>query len=402
MPKLRRSVGLICLMLAIAISIPLVSSAFFNTNREKTITISQEEYDRLKQFELLVEVKQYVDAYYYQEPVVQDMVDGAIQGMLGGLSDPYTFYYNEEAWQKMLEDDEGKYAGIGVQMLGNPVDSSVTITRVFRNTPAEAAGLRKGDVFYKVGELEVSTATMNEAVSYMRGIPGEKVHVEVLRNGEVLPFDLTKANIVVNRVESKMLDDSIGYIILFEFAGTSYEAFKEAYDDLKDKGMKHLIFDLRDNPGGWVGDAERIGNIFLDEKLLYYTQDRFGRRKDFITDKGQDDMPLTILVNENSASASEILTAALQDYHRAQLVGTKTFGKGVIQFVIPLTSGNTGFQVTNAQYFSPDGDKVHKEGILPDVILEMPEELASKMFETGDLADPQLAKAYELARNQVQ
>ena len=196
----------------------------------------------------------------------------------------------------------------------------------------------------------------------------------------MIPDDLVKANIVVNRVEYKMLDDKVGYIILFEFAGDSSDAFRKAYNDLKTQGMKSLIFDLRDNPGGWVQDAEKIGGMFLSKKLLYYTEDRFGRRKEFRTDAGAEEMQLTLLVNENSASASEILSAAMQDHQRAKLVGVKTFGKGVIQFVVPLSDQKSGFQLTNAQYFSP-GRKVHKEGITPDLVVEMPEELKDKFFD---------------------
>lgn len=397
MKKIRR---LLCVLLSLSVilALPLTGSAsFWNSVKSDNVTIPREEYERLKQYELLDEVKQYIDAYFYEEPDQQKVMDGAIQGLLSGLEDAYSFYYPEDAWKKMQEDDTGKYAGIGVQMLGNYEDSAVTITRVFRNTPAEAAGIRKGDVFLSVEDIQVTTATMQDAVDLMRGVPGEKVHIELVRNGEVLPFDLIKAEIVVNRVEYKMLDDQIGYIILFEFAGGSMEAFKAAFDELKAQGMKSLIFDLRDNPGGWVGDAEKIGDVFLDGKLLYYTLDRYSRREEHVTDKGADAMPLILLVNENSASASEILSGAMQDHQRARLIGTKTFGKGVIQYVISLSDEKSGFQLTGAQYFTPLGRKVHKEGITPDVIVEMPEELKSKFFDTGDLSDPQLAAAYEEA-----
>lgn len=373
----------------------LLSPALALAARNETVTIPKDEYERLKRYELLEEVRQYVDAFFYMEPDEQKMMDGAIQGLLSGLEDIYSFYYTEEAWAKMQEDDSGKYAGIGVQMLGDYNTGAVTITRVFRNTPAEAAGLKKGDVFYMVEELEVTATTMNDAVDIMRGVPGEKVHIEIVRNGEIMPFDLIKANIVVNRVEYKMIDNKVGYIILYEFAGGSKEAFQEAFDALKKEGMQHLIFDLRDNPGGWVGDAEQIAEMFLDKKLVYYTQDRFDRKKEYITKPGADNMPLTILVNENSASASEILSAAMQDNERADIMGVKTFGKGVIQFVVPLSDNKSGFQFTTAQYFSPLGHKVHKEGITPDVIVEMPEEQKDVLFDTADLADPQLAAAYE-------
>lgn len=395
--KTKVRLGILAIVLLLGLSPVLARAGWFNSKKNETVTISKDEYERLKQFELLDEVKQYVDAYYYEEPNAQNMLDGAIQGMLQGLGDAYTFYYPQEAWTKMQEDDTGKYAGIGVQMLGNYEDSLVTIIRVFKDTPAERAGLKKGDIFYKVEDLEVSTATMQDAVDIMRGVPGEKVHIEILRNGEVLPFDLVKANIVVNRVEYKMIDDKVGYIILFEFAGGSMEAFDEAYQDLKQQGMEHLIFDLRDNPGGWVGDAEKIGSIFLDQKMLYYTQDRGGNKKEYITTTGADTMSLTMLVNGNSASASEILAGAMQDHERATIIGEKTFGKGVIQFVVPLSDEKSGFQFTTAQYFSPLGHKVHKEGITPDLLVEQPEEFAQTFFDTADLKDPQLAKAYEHA-----
>ena len=383
------------LALTLVLLFPLLTAAWPGARAAETVTIPKEEYERLKRYELLDEVRQYVDAFFYEEPDEQKMMDGAVQGLMGGLEDPYSFYYPQEAWEQLQEDDEGKYAGIGVQMLGSHEDSSVTITRVFRDTPAERAGIKKGDVFLTVEDIQVTTATMQDAVNLMRGIPGEKVHIEIVRNGEVIPFDLIKANIVVNRVEYKMLDDKVGYIILFEFAGDSSDAFKKAYQELKSQGMKSLIFDLRDNPGGWVQDAEEIGELFLDRKLLYYTEDRYGRRKEFQTGAGAEEMQLTLLVNENSASASEILSAAMQDYGRAKLVGVKTFGKGVIQFVVPLSDQKSGFQLTNAQYFSPLGRKVHKEGITPDLVVEMPEELKDKFFDTGDLSDPQLAAAYE-------
>ncbi len=402
-----RRIPYLALLLAAALLLPVFGALFFwqtgaASTGEDTITISRKEYERLKKYEMLDEVKNYVDTYFYQKPDEQKLMDGAIQGLLSGLNDAYSFYYPEEAWNKMQEEDKGKYAGIGVQMLGDYETGAVTITRVFRDTPAEAAGLKKGDVFMSVEDIQVTTATMQDAVNIMRGKPGEKVQIEVVRQGEVLPFDLVKADIVVNRVEYKMLDDKVGYIILFEFAGGSADAFTKAYTDLKSKGMKSLIMDLRDNPGGWVDDGVKIADLFLDKTLLYYAEDRDGNQEKFYTTNGKDDIPLIILVNENSASSSEILTAAMKDYHRATIIGVKTFGKGIIQFVIPLSDKKSGFQFTYAQYFSPDGNKVHKEGVTPDIIVEMPEESKNAYFELGSMEDPQLARAYDEAKNTLQ
>ena len=401
MIKNRRMLTLVIILTAILLLPALGAANFWQTGTESTrdtVTLSRKEYERLKKYELLDEVKHYVDTYFYEAPDEQKLMDGAIQGLLSGLGDAYSFYYPEDAWNKMHEEDKGTYAGIGVQMLGNYETGAVTITRVFRNTPAEAAGLKKGDVFLSVEDIQVTTATMQDAVNVMRGTPGEKVHIEVVRQGDVMPFDLIKAEITVNRVEYKMLDDKVGYIVLFEFAGGSAEAFIKAYEELRSKGMTSLIVDLRDNPGGWVDDGVKIADLFLDKALLYYTEDRAGSQEKFYTKNGKDDIPLILLVNENSASSSEIVTAAMKDYERATVIGSKTFGKGIIQFVIPLSDNKSGFQFTYAQYFSPKGHKVHKMGITPDIEVEMPAELKSTYFELGSMDDPQLARAYEEAK----
>lgn len=360
-----------------------------------TVTISRSEYESLKKYALVEEVRQYVETYYYKEPEEKAMLEGAIQGLLSGLGDAYTFYYPAEAWETMWEDDEGKYAGIGVQMLGDWRDSSVTIVRVFRGTPAEEAGLKKGDIFYKVEELEVSTATMQDAVNLMRGVPGETVHVEVVRNGEVLPFDIVKADITVNRVESGMLDNDVGYIAVYEFAGDVAEAFENALTDLTAKGAKGIVIDLRDNPGGWVQAGVDMADLFLDENVLFYTEDRAKTQEKTYTKNGKTDIPLVLVLNENSASTSEIFAAALRDYERATIVGTTTFGKGVIQYVIGLSDGVSGFQFTSAQYFSPNGNQVHEVGVEPHVESLIPEDMQNTYFQFGDLSDPQLETAYE-------
>ncbi len=368
-------------------------SGIFGTN--DTVTISRSEYEELKKYALVEEVRQYVESYYYREPDDKAMLEGAVQGLLSGLEDAYTFYYPPEAWKTMWEDDKGEYAGIGVQMLGDWRDSTVTIVRVFRGTPAEEAGLKKGDTFYKVEDLEVSTATMQDAVNLMRGVPGDTVHVEVVRNGEVLPFDIVKANIIVNRVESGMLENDVGYIAVYEFAGDVAEAFESALNDLTAKGAKGIILDLRDNPGGWVQAGVDMADLFLDEGVLFYTEDRAKTQEKTYTANGKTDIPLVLLINENSASTSEIFAAALKDYKRATIVGTTSFGKGVIQYVIGLSDGVSGFQFTSAQYYSPNGNQVHEVGVTPHVEAVMPEDLQNTYFQFGDLADPQLNTAYE-------
>ena len=370
--------------------------------KEQTVTISQEEYDRLKRYSEMDVILQYIEEWYYQEPDVDALIENATRGLLYGLEDPYTFYYNDAEWAEMWQDDEGEYAGIGIEMLGSYQDYSVTITRVFRDTPAERAGVKKGDQLVRTEDIEVNVYSMQNAVNIMRGKVDEVVEIEVLRDGEYITFQIPRAVIHVNRVEYTMLEDQVGYIVLYQFAGESEKEFSAAMNDLKAQGAKALIVDLRDNGGGWVDAASQIADLFLDDGLLVYSQDRYGTRENITMTKGKDDIPLVMLVNGNSASSSEILSGGLRDRGRATLVGTQTFGKGIIQVVVPLNDDKNGFQMTYAQYYLPSGTEVHKMGITPDIICEMPEEMASQNFFLGDMSDPQLKTAWDTAKGMIQ
>lgn len=374
---------------------------FFN-QKKQTVTISQEEYDRLSRFSKMDTILQYVEAWYYEEPDVDALIENATRGLLYGLGDPYSFYYNEAEWKEMWEDDEGEYAGVGMELLGNAQDYSVTITRVFRDTPAERAGIRKGDILVRVEDIEVDFYSMQNAVNVMRGTVNEVVEIEVRRGSEYLTFQVPRGIIHINRVEYTMLDDQVGYILLYQFAGESEKEFAEALDALKAQGAKSLVVDLRDNGGGWVQAAVDIADLFLDDGLLMYSEDRYGTREEYPMKAGSDDIPLVFLVNENSASASEILSGGMHDRGRATVVGTQTYGKGIMQVVIDLDDNKDGFQMTYSQYFLPSGEKVHKIGVTPDIISEMPEDMESTLFELGDLSDPQLKDAWEAAKNLIQ
>ena len=364
-----------------------------------TVTISREEYERYKQFDTLLELMDLVDYGYFEEYDVQDMLDGAANGLLLGLGDPYTFYYTPEEYAKLWEEDEGEYAGVGIQISTSYLTGLCTISRVFDNGPAREAGVLKGDILYKVEDLYVNSATVNDAVDIMRGTPGTKVHVVFLRGTEEIAFDLVRAQITVNRIESGMLTDDVGYIYLYEFAGDCAAEFEAAVKKLKLQGAKGLIIDLRDNPGGWVEDAEKIGDIFLDKGTLCYLQYNDGSREYYRTKDGKTAMDLVILMNENSASSSEILAGALKDRADATIVGVQSYGKGIVQTVVGLDDG-AGMQMTVAQYYTPNGNAVHKVGITPDVEIHLPDGDVG-MYEFGDLADVQLAKALEIMQQKL-
>ena len=368
-----------------------------------TVTISRELYERYQQFNELLELMDSADAYFYKETDHTKMLQGASAGLLSALEDPYTFYYTPEDWQKMWEDDKGEYAGIGVMISANYSTQLCTISRVFKGSPAEAAGVHRGDILYKVnGDLTVTAQNLQEAVDIMRGTPGTTVDVTFLRGSEELTFTLERAMITVNQIESAMLSDGIGYIAMYEFAGKCQEEFTEALNELLAQGAKGLIIDLRDNGGGWVDAARDIGDLFMDEGDLCYLVYRDGSEDHiYPTKDGKTEIPLVMLVNENSASASEMLTVALRETAGATVVGVKTFGKGIVQSVIPVGQNGAGFQITVAQYFSPLGTEVHGIGITPDVEVPLPDG-DNGMYDFADTEkDVQLKKAVEVMLEKI-
>ncbi len=380
------------------------------TDHGDTVTVSRAEYERyrngyerLEKFSELADLYDIAETDFYWEPDTQKMIEYAAKGLMAGLDDPYSFYYSPEEFAELWEEDEGNYVGIGVMILGDGNANTCTITRVFKGSPAEEAGVQRGDILYRVeDDLYVTPENLTEAVNIMRGEPGTSVNVTFLRNEEEITFNIVRKQISVNQIEYSLLEDNIGYIAMYQFAGEAEKEFENALNELTAKGAKSLIIDLRDNTGGWVEQARVIGDLFMDAGDLCYlvyrdgTEDHVYRTKD-----GKTDIPLTILVNENTASSSEILAGALRDVSDATIVGTKTFGKGIVQSVNYVGTQGAGFQMTVAEYFSPKGNKVHKEGIEPDIISERPEG-DNGMYDFADLTnDVQLKTALEIAREKL-
>ena len=373
------------------------------TGMDDTVTISRAEYERLQRYAELDEIWQIVEQYYYQEPDTQAMLDGAEMGLLYGLGDPYTYYYTPDQYAQLWADDEGEYAGIGIQIMGDYTTGLCTISRVFLDSPALDVGLRKGDVLTRVEDIDVVTTTLQDAVNIMRGEPGTPVNVQVQRGDQLLDFVVQRAVVHVNWVNSCMLDGDVGYISLYEFSGDCSPSFAVHLDNLMSQGAKALVIDLRDNPGGWVDDAQKVADMFLEEGNVASLVYRDGTTELYTTttDGKENPIPLVVLVNEYSASASEILAGALQDRGRATIVGTQTFGKGVVQYVLPVGTRGAGMQLTVAQYYTPNGNEVHKVGITPDIEASLPEG-DTTMYDIGDLDDAQLKKAYEVALDLIE
>ena len=369
-----------------------------------TVTISREEYDKYRQFSEMFEIYDFAKNYFYQEPDTDKMTEYAIRGLMSGLDDPYSFYYNPKEYEELWEDDEGNYVGIGVLIQSNMDTQKCTIVRVFKGGPAEAAGVQRGDILYKVGDdLFVNANNLQEAVDIMRGVPDTDVDVTFIRGDEEITYTITRKEVNVNQVESRMIDDSVGYIALYQFAGQCEKEFENDLNKLISQGAKGVIIDLRDNTGGWVDQARYIADLFMDKGELCYLKYRDDEdHTEYLTKDGKVDVKLVILINENTASSSEILTGALRDCAGAVTVGVKSFGKGIIQGVYQVGNKGAGYQMTIAQYYTPNGSAVHKIGITPDFEVSLPEG-DNGMYEFADLKrDVQLIKAQAVMNEVLQ
>lgn len=364
-----------------------------------TVMISREEYEKYKQFSEMFEIFDAANESFYVETNKEQMIEYATRGLMAGLDDPYSFYYSPKEYEELWEEDEGKYVGIGVMIQANMETQECTIIRVFEGGPAQEAGVRRGDILYRVGEdLYVNATNLQDAVDIMRGEPETNVDVTFLRDNEEITFTITRRQVNVNQVESQMLDRRTGYIALYEFAGHCDEEFEKALNTLVSQGAEGIIIDLRDNSGGWVDQARYIADLFMDDGELCYLKYRDEEKHgdEYKTKDGKVDVKLVILINEHSASSSEILTGALRDCAGAVTVGVKSYGKGIIQGVFPVGNKGAGYQMTIAQYFTPGGSAVHKVGITPDYEVPLPEG-DNGTYEFADRKnDVQLIKAIEV------
>ena len=363
-------------------------------------------------------LQQIIDKYYLFDEDTTQVEDWIYKGMMFGLNDPYTTYYTAEEYQKLNEDTEGEYHGIGVMISQNRGTGLITVIKVFKDTPAAEAGMRPGDLLYKVGDMEVTGMDMDILVKdYIKGKDGSEVELTVFRQdeGEYVDLKMERRNVTVQTVEYQMMEDSVGYIAVSQFDVVTADQFKAAVDDLEKQGMKKLVVDLRNNPGGVLGTVVDMLDYILPDDLtiqgdkdlvrtnpeatlLVYMADKNGKgEQEYASDGHSLDIHMAVLFNGESASASEVFTGAMKDYGRATIVGTKTFGKGIVQNLIPLDNG-TAIKMTTAHYYTPSGFDLHGKGIEPDVEVELKEELRNQI--TVDVKEDNQIEAALKALNQ--
>ena len=326
-------------------------------------------------------LKTLIDLYYWEDTEESELYEGMYQGMLWSLGDPYSCYYTKEDYAALMEEIEGTYCGIGALVSQNASTKVITIVRPFVDGPAYKAGMLPGDILTKIDGEDVSAWDIDLAVKRMKGEQGTVVEVEVWRAsvGEYVEMLITRDLVEVETVTYEMLDDSIGYIYVMQFDEITTQQFETALNALKEQGMQGLIVDIRDNGGGLLTTVCDMLDMFLEEDdLIVYTLDKYNTKETIYAKEGSiGKIPMAVLVNGYSASASEVFSGALQDYGLATIVGTQSFGKGIVQSIIPLTDGSA-VKLTVSTYYTPAGRNIHGTGITPDVVVELDEELKQK------------------------
>lgn len=319
-------------------------------------------------------LKDVIDLKYLEKTDEKTLEENIYKGLLQGLNDPYSVYYTKDEYDALKEETSGSYCGIGALVSQNADTGVITAINVFKGSPAEKAGMKNGDIIFKVEDKEVTGEDLNNVVAKMKGEKDTKVKINVYRTSEkeYIDLEVTRDKVDVPTVEHKMLDKSkgIGYIQITQFEEVTYDQFKEALDDLKKRGMKSVIFDLRNNPGGLYDTVCEMLDDLLPEGTLVYTKDKDGNKQEKKSDANFLDMPMVVLQNENSASASEIFAGAIQDFGAGKIVGTQSFGKGIVQSIIPLSDGSA-VKLTVEKYYTPKGVNIHGKGITPDVKVEI-------------------------------
>jgi len=329
-----------------------------------------------------------------------ELLNSMYRGLLDGVGDPYTFYFDREALAAFIERTDGTYAGIGMFVAVDPEDRRIVVVEVFPGSPAEANGLLPGDKIIGVDGQSMDGKRLEEVTALVKGDPGSRVRLNIMRGRDTFEIEMTRQRVNVPTVNHRMLHDNIGFLRIAGFEGVTFQQFGEAIIDLHSQNMRGLIIDLRNNPGGRLETVADISNILLPEGVILYVNYKGGNQVIYESDNRHLGIPLVILVNEQSASASEVLTGAIRDHGVGTIVGQRTFGKGVVQSLFPV-SDDSAVKITVARYYTPGGYSIHGEGITPDHIVEVDRETAMRAASLTLEEDIQLQKAIEVMMGKI-
>ena len=393
--------AIVSLLIVISITAVItLSITKIDANATEIVFGGDKQYN--ERYQRLDEVYEILMSDYYKEVDSETLIQGAIDGMLASLDDPYTFYYSPEEMAESLENHSGKYSGIGI-LVSSDKDGGLVVIRVFKGSPAMAAGLLPGDVITHVNGEGVNARTtedLNNAVSLVKGPDGSTVDITVYRKNESITYTVSRGSVNINRVEYYIYDD-VGYIILYEFLGDAVNGVKEALRAFNDAGVKGIIFDVRSNTGGELYTCLNITDLMVPEGLIMYTENRYGDRQNHYSNDYAYGVPMVVLVNEMTASAAEVFTAAVQDYDMGVVMGTNTFGKGIVQQIRSFPNDGAGMQFTIEAYYTPLGRNIHEVGIQPDIVVELSDSYDPSIYTPDMNNDNQLKAAYDQVKKMI-
>lgn len=397
-------VGIASALLVVAIcwlGVGIQNSVEEKENQSAQIELQEDSAIDARVIEKLQTLEKMVDQYYYLGEVTDEEVrDGVYKGLLSALNDPYSEYYTAEELASMMEQSEGIYYGIGAYVSLDSATGLPKISGVIKNSPAEEAELRANDLIYEVDGTSTYGMSLTEAVAMIKGPEGTDVQLTLIREGEsdYLELTLTRRRVESPTVEFSMEEDNMAYIQVTEFDDVTVDQFAEALAMARGSGAKGIILDLRGNPGGNLSTVVEMCQMILPEGMIVYTEDKNGRREEYKSDGSRElELPLVVLVDMNSASAAEIMAGAIKDYGIGTLVGTTTFGKGIVQQIMPFRDGSA-VKLTISAYYTPSGKNIHGTGIEPDVVCEFDGEA---YYASEDHPDNQLEKAKEVLREKM-
>lgn len=349
-------------------------------------------------------IERYIDQYFLDEVDEEKMADSIYKGIVSGMGDEYAAYYTKDEYETITEKTSGTYCGIGAYVTTNTETGAITIIKPITDGPADKAGLKAGDIIYAVDGTKVTGEDLSQVLALIKGEVGTQVKLQIVRSGEsdYLDFTLTREEIKEDTVNSRMLSDTIGYIQVTSFEEVTPEQFQDALTSLQKEGMKALVVDLRDNGGGLLNAAVDMLDMMLPKGLVVYTEDKKGVAEEYYAeDDDEIKMPVAILVNGNSASASEVFAGAMQDEEKAKLVGTTTFGKGIVQTIFDLQDGSA-LKMTTSKYYTPKGRNIHGTGLKPDIEVELDKSTLQQTDQTEqETTDNQMQKAMEYLQGEL-
>ena len=395
MSKEKKIYRTIMLIIVVALVTFILTTCVMSNNTYKKDGSYTNISENLKHNTKLNTIKKIINEDFLGEVDETKLTEAAIKGYVEGLDDEYTEYFTKEEMEEFKTETEGNYVGIGIYMLKNTKDNNIIVLSAIKGSPAEEAGLKTGDIIKKVNDKEYTAEEFEKMASDIKGKAGSKVKLEIQRGEETLTFEIERKKIELYPIESEVLENDIGYINISSFCEDCSSKFKENYDKLKKKNIKSLVIDLRNNGGGIVDEALEILDSILDkDSTMLITANKKGEEKiEKAKKKPTIEVPIVVLVNENTASSSEIFAAALKENNKAKIIGTKTYGKGVIQESITLSDGS-GIKITTEEYYTPNRNKINKIGITPDIEVDL-EEKTKNITEISRDQDTQLKKAIE-------